>query len=573
MNIRRCIVAASFLATLCSGAAYALEQPNGTTIPTEPGCDSGRPTGLAAVFSCICLEDDVCNIGDVCESETSCDDGVNGTCETTMWHEFNDNTCIPSQMSGLDPQAEASTTPETFSPVCPLTFTVITRGTAIFRDAFGWYNVTGSEPEPADLHVMLDCEAVDGDRAELDIQGHPDYLGGEIGFFLVTPESLDAPGSCADGNCCATVERASAGDGQIYYSENRFNPDYAGAESFIHLLTYDSHVWSQKFYFAWEDIFGGSNNDFTDLVTSVSGVECAGGGAPCETGLEGVCAYGVTQCEGETLQCTQLYEAEDERCDGLDNDCDGTVDNGAECADEEVCHNGRCVPNCSLSDEFACFEDWGFICDPETGFCIEESCIDVECGSDQVCQQGECVGGCEDVVCPYGQSCRLGICVDPCATVTCSEHQVCSEGVCVNACGECNGLICEAPLTCDSESGRCIDPDCAETECDGHTHCEGGECIDNCDGVVCPGGQSCIEGECIYPDDGPSDGGPSDGGPSDGGPSDGGPSDGGADGGDDDELSAEPACGCNIGGQEAATRSLPLLLLLVTAFAALRSRR
>ena len=31
-------------------------------------------------------------------------------------------------------------------------------------------------------------------------------------------------------------------------------------------------------------------------------MECAGGGATCETGEEGICEYGVTQCVGETLE-------------------------------------------------------------------------------------------------------------------------------------------------------------------------------------------------------------------------------------------------------------------------------
>ena len=551
----------ALIGLLLPAAALGLDQPDGTTIPSEPGCDGGRPTGLAATFAC--EEEEVCNIGEVCPSESECDDGVNGTCETTMWHEFNDNTCIPSQMDGLDPRAEASTTPETFSPVCPLTFTVITRGTAIFRDAFGWYNVTGSEPEPSDLHVMLDCDATDGDQVVLDVRSHPEYLSGEIGFFLVTPESLDAPGSCADGDCCASVARAEAGDGQVYYSERQYNPDDSGADSYIHLLIYDSHLWSQKFYFAWEDIYGGSNNDFTDLMTSVSGVECAGGGAPCDTGLDGVCEQGVTQCVSEALECVQLYEPEGERCDGMDNDCNGEVDDGAECpGEDEVCHNGRCVPHCELSDEFVCA--LGYNCYAETGFCIETACDDVECPSHQVCQGGHCVGGCDDVVCPHGLSCRLGSCLDPCEGVSCGAGQLCSEGVCVNGCGQCNGLICEAPLECDGETGRCLDPSC-DTECDPGTHCEAGECVDDCAGAVCPGGQECVDGECRSID-APGDGGPGDSGPDDGGPSDGGPSDG------DPEVVVEQGCSCRAGATTAPAQSALLLLLLTGTLTWLRRR-
>jgi len=53
-----------------------------------------------------------------------------------------------------------------------------------------------------------------------------------------------------------------------------------------------------------------------------------GGGDGCDTGESGICAAGTLQCTGGSLQCVQNNYPETEICDGVDNDCDGTVDEG-----------------------------------------------------------------------------------------------------------------------------------------------------------------------------------------------------------------------------------------------------
>ncbi|AKF86695.1 hypothetical protein MFUL124B02_31355 [Myxococcus fulvus 124B02] len=52
------------------------------------------------------------------------------------------------------------------------------------------------------------------------------------------------------------------------------------------------------------------------------------GGEGCATGQLGVCAVGTTACSSGTVVCVQAQGASEERCDTLDNDCDGEADEG-----------------------------------------------------------------------------------------------------------------------------------------------------------------------------------------------------------------------------------------------------
>jgi hypothetical protein len=497
---------------LSASSAHALTQPDGAPIPASMGCDGGKPTGLAAALACACKETGVCNIGKACPGGSpSCDPGKNGTCETRLWHAPNDNSCIPSQLDGLDPSKEAAVVPETFHPTCPQTFTLITRGTALFQNAFGWYNATGQKPKLEDLHLMLDCSAKPGASAVLDLSKEPGWKGGDIGFFLVTPEKGDGKGggtgACGAQGCCASLAGAAQGHGFIYYSERKLNPDYLGTTSFIHLLTLQSQVHKDAFYFAWEDSNKSPNNDFTDMLTRVTGIRCSGAGVACDTGKQGVCRNGVTVCLQGTLSCEPLFESGAEACNGVDDDCDGEVDDAATCDDpKKVCHQGRCVGRCELA-EFPC--PGGLACDSATGFCVTPKCIGVSCLTGQTCRDGVCGEACAGVVCPSGQTCVADRCLELCSGVSCAAGEVCESGKCFPGCSECDGLSCAKPKGCDTTTGLCADLSCP-APCPAGTHCVAGSCQDLCAGVKCPSGQSCVAGQCCTADEcgGGADGGP-----------------------------------------------------------------
>lgn len=500
---------------LTSSSAWALDQPDGTPIP--------QGAGLQGLFN--------------------------------------------TRGESIDALGAAANTPETFQPGCTLTFEVLQRN-AGYQNAFGWYNVTGSSPALADLHEFIKCSDAIGTITPLpNIQLDPSYLGGEIGFYqgVVT-------------NGC-TPNSGPANYAYVFYSQKEFNPDGNQANPFTHLLIYNSTVVPNAFYFGWEDLVSGGDNDFDDLTTFVTGITCSGGGAACQTGLPGVCGQGTLQCQNGTLECLPLMEPGPESCDGFDNDCNGSVDDGDLCADTEVCDDGNCVPACG-SGEFDCPSDK--VCDEAKGLCVDPPCLGVDCVEEgEQCIDGECVDPCNGAVCPAGQTCVAGECLDPCDGITCDPSQVCSAGACIEKC-DCAG--CPDGQDCQP-GGLCVDTDCVDNDCPPGTVCQpDGSCKDGCDGVICPAGQTCSMGQCT--DTGTEGGGGEGGGimlagpgggTSDGGsPSNGG---GGAAGGSGGEGSgdsgSEGGCDCRVGkpGSDVSSSFGLLIAALVVARAGRQRRK
>jgi hypothetical protein len=387
------------------------------------------------------------------------------------------STFFANQGEPIDWQADAAATPNAFSPLCGFTATFMLHGADCPLD-FAWYNETGQPPSAADLHVIIPGGSPVGTSfSGTDIKNDPAYKGGLVGFALVGNPS----------QFCT----------QTHYSNPAWNQVCSGcnpAAPWIMTLIYPSKKAANAFYIAFEDASTGAfsfNNDgdFNDDVYFVTGVTCVGGGQPCDTGKPGICSAGLTQCTAAGTTCQELTPPGPEKCNGLDDDCNGQADEGDLCQDGYVCDKGTCVQACQ-GGEFQCPP--GTVCN-SGGYCVEPACEKVTCPSGKVCTNGACKGPCDFVVCPYPQVCRVGTCVDPCAGVTCAQNQVCDAGVCVT---KCDCQPCAGSNQCDSSSGLCLDPACLGVVCAEGSHCVAGACVDSCKDADCPGSQACVNGQC-----------------------------------------------------------------------------
>ncbi|RMH40294.1 MAG: hypothetical protein D6689_14200 [Deltaproteobacteria bacterium] len=110
-----------------------------------------------------------------------------------------------------------------------------------------------------------------------------------------------------------------------------------------------------------------------------------GGGAPCGTD-QGACEFGTTDCVGGSIVCTGGVGPQPETCNGIDDDCDGTPDNGFDKAnDPRFC--GDCTP-CDLPHAVE--------------GCSAGQCTVVACEAGYVDVDGDPANGCEYACTPTG---------------------------------------------------------------------------------------------------------------------------------------------------------------------------
>ncbi len=125
----------------------------------------------------------------------------------------------------------------------------------------------------------------------------------------------------------------------------------------------------------------------------------------CKCGTGTTCEK--TVCINGVPTCTTTQPIDPEACNCLDDDCDGTIDEGALCGAGAECVNCQCAFHCSPG-EFPC--PLGKKCSADN-YCISDPCYGINCpdvnGTKQTCKDnGDNTGSCVDV-------CSVTTCPDP----------------------------------------------------------------------------------------------------------------------------------------------------------------
>jgi MYXO-CTERM domain-containing protein len=258
----------------------------------------------------------------------------------------------------------------------------------------------------------------------------------------------------------------------------------------------------------------------------VTGGECCGDKAPGSKCGQGQCQKGTWVCAGTVVVCANAGAPSNETCDNQDNDCDGVVDN-------IITVGGPCVAPGGCSGTLKCDSaQQQLVCQPD-GSAGVEKCdgIDNDCDgkTDEVedvsvnddwwhdacdappeghdkppCKAGQfvCKNGakvCEGAVGPLPEVCDLKDtdCDGVSDTLAaCPGSNACVQGVCVEPChgGE---FPCPGGYECQSFDNKkyCVPTTCNDVECPPGASCKNGQCtLDNAGGAGNAGGASSGEG-------------------------------------------------------------------------------
>jgi len=155
---------------------------------------------------------------------------------------------------------------------------------------------------------------------------------------------------------------------------------------------------------------------------------------PAGTSQTTPCRSGTLDCAGAGPVCVdQVLPVSSETCNGVDDDCNGTPDNGATCDGQQTCCGGACVDTQTDADHCGGCAGQGGVACGNNEVCCDGACINASTYATDIQNCGSCGHACQ----APDDACCNAACVN-----TQNDPSHCGSCDCVCAATGCNGGVC-----------------------------------------------------------------------------------------------------------------------------------